>query len=124
MRGNAVFITAVMVLLLISAVCIAGTAKLQNGGAKRTEEARYVQLEREYVREMQTILNTEGFINSGVMLTRTIYEDNSREYHIAIHHGRFDSLSTGEKEALVEELKSAVFEEEDCSFIYSLTGNA
>lgn len=124
MRGNAVFITAVMVLLLISAVCIAGTAKLQNGSAKRAEEARYMQLEREYVREMQTILNTEGFINSGVMLTRTVYEDNSREYHIAIHHGRFDSLSIGEKEALVEELKSAVFEEEDCSFIYSLTGNA
>ncbi|MCH5270020.1 MAG: hypothetical protein J1E83_04665 [Lachnospiraceae bacterium] len=124
MRGNAVFITAVLALLMISAGCIAGTVRLQNDSAKRTEEARYVQLEREYVREMQTILNTEGFINSGVMLTRTVYEDNSREYHIAIHHGRFDSLSTGEKEALVEELKSAVFEEEDCSFIYSLTGNA
>lgn len=124
MRRNAVFITAVLILLLISAVCIAGTLRLQSGGAKRAAEARYVQLEREYVREMKAILNKEGFVNSGVMLTRTIYEDNSREYHIAIHHGRFDSLSAGEKEALVEELKSAVFEDEDCSFIYSLTGNA
>lgn len=124
MRKNAGFIAAVLVLLMVSTVCIAATVRLQNGSARRVEEIRYVQLEKKYVREMREILNTEGFVNSGIMLTRTVYEDNSREYHIAIHHGRFDSLSTGEKEALVEELKGAVFEEEDCSFIYSLTGNA
>lgn len=123
MRENAGFITAVTVLLLVSAVLIAATAQTV-GGKKGGEEAYYVQLEREYVQEMQDILNSSGFANSGVMLTKTIYEDNSREYHIAIHHGRFDSLSAGEKEALVEELKGIVFEEEGCSFIYSLTGNA
>lgn len=124
MRKNAGFITAVLILLTISVVCIVGTAGLLNDRTDRSEELHYVQMEQEYVREMQAILNTEGFVNSGVMLTKIIYEDNSREYHIAIHHGRFDSLSTGEKEALVEELKGAVFEEGDCSFIYSLTGNA
>lgn len=124
MRKNAGFIAAVLGLLLISTVLTAATAGLLKDGGKRAEDAYYIQLEQEYVREMREVLNTAGFQNSGVMLTKTIYEDNSREYHIAIHHGRFDSLSAGEKEALMEELKGIVFEKEDCSFIYSLTGNA
>lgn len=123
MKKNIAFTAAVMGLILISMVLMAATAGLLNEGDRREEEAYYVQLEQEYVRQMCEVLNTAGFQNSGVMLTRTIYEDNSREYHIAIHHGRFDSLSAGEKEALVEELKAFVFEKEGCNFIYSLTGN-
>lgn len=124
MKKNAGFTAVVLGLLLTSAVLTAATAELLKESDKRPEEAYYVQLEQEYVREMWTVLNTAGFQNSGIMLTKIIYEDNSREYHIAIHHSRFDSLSAGEMEALVEELKACNFKKEDCSFIYSLTGNA
>lgn len=112
------------VLLLSITVLIAAIAGLQSDDGKRTAEAYYVELEREYVKDMKEFLNTAGFQNSGVMLTRTVYEDSRREYHIVIHNGRFDSLSTTEKEELVRELKSIGFMEADCSFIYSLTGNA
>lgn len=124
MRKNVGFMAAVLGLLMFSMVLIAATAGLLHDGDKRAEEDCYVQLEREYVKKMREILTAEGYENSGVMLTRTVYEDNSREYHIAIHHGWFDSLSAVEKEVLIEELKGCVFEKEDCSFIYSLTGNA
>lgn len=124
MRNNIGFVTTVFGLLFLSTVLITATGGLLQNGGKRAEEDYYVQLEREYVNKMQEVLNTAGYVNSGVMLTKIIYEDNSREYHIAIHHCLFDSLNAGEKEALMEELKGCVFEKENCSFIYSLTGNA
>ncbi|MCH5275438.1 MAG: hypothetical protein J1E65_06330 [Lachnospiraceae bacterium] len=124
MMKKAGFLVSVVVLLLIITVLIAATARLQSNSSRKTEEAYYVQLERKYVKEMEKLLNTAGFQNSGIMLTRTVYEDNRREYHIVVHNGRFDSLSASEKEDLVRELKEIGFIEEDCSFIYSLTGNA
>lgn len=124
MMKRAGFLMTAGILLLTITVLIAAIARLQSNGRKRTEEAYYVELEREYVKEMKELLNTAGFQNSGVMLTRTVYEDSRREYRIVIHNGRFDSLSAAEKEDLVRELKSIGFMEADCSFVYSLTGNA
>ncbi len=124
MKRNAAFFTAVAALLLTGIVLIGAVIRIQEHGEEKEREARYLQLEQEYLDRMREVLKEEGFADSGVMLTRTVYEDERREYCIAIHHGRFGGLSEQEKEALVRELENVSFEEEDCSFIYSLTGNA
>ncbi len=124
MKRNVYFSAAAAALLLMFMVLTGAIVRIQGHNAEKESEARYIQLEREYVGRMREMLDAAGFRNSGVMLTRTVYEDNTKEYCVAIHHSRFDSLSAEEKEALVEELRSMGFEEKNCSFVYSLTGNA
>lgn len=123
MKKTGGYVAATVLLVLISAFCVAGTVKSQ-GREEPLSEQYYLELEREYVKSMRAYLNEAGFADSGVMLTRTVYEDGSREYHITIHHSRFDRLTEAEKESLLQILREKAFEEPHCSFVHSLTGNA
>lgn len=124
MKKEIGFLTVTVFLVLVTALSVAGVAKCQSSEDMKVSESYYQKLEQEYVRAMREYLDEAGFLNSGVMLTRTVYEDGSRECHISIHNGRFDSLTKEEKEALIRALSEKAFEEERCSFVYSLTGNA
>lgn len=118
------FIFMTVMLVLVSAFCITGTVMSQSTQAAAENEAYFLSLERAYVKEMRQYLQDAGFRNTGVMLTRTIDEDGVREYEATIHNSRFDRLTEEERAALVQELAGLAFEEEKCSFTYSLEGNA
>lgn len=124
MKKTGNFVIATVVLVLVTVFCTAGTVYSKEKEERKVSEAYYRELEREYVKELRKYLNEAGFTDSGVMLTRTVYEDGSREYHVTVHNRRFDRLTEAEKESLMQELLEKAFTEENCSFVHSLTGNA
>ncbi|MBQ9135983.1 MAG: hypothetical protein IJX66_07840 [Lachnospiraceae bacterium] len=124
MKKNRLFVMVTIGLIMIIVLSVAKTAECQSQAAERNREEYYVKLEKEYVAELRDYLNGEGFLNSGVMLTRIVSEDGSREYTITVHNSRFDRLTEWEKEILLEEMEQKAFEEENCSFVHSLSGNA
>ena len=112
-----------VLLVLIIAFSVTSTVKSQSREALTVNEAYFQVLEKEYVAVMREYLNEEGFTNSGVMLTRTVFEDGSREYQIAVHHSRITDLSEIEQTKLTEALLEKAFVEENCRFVCQLTGN-
>lgn len=124
MKKTGGFVAVTIFLVLFSAFFITATVKSQSREEIKLSEEYFQQLEKAYVREMREYLNEAGFTDSGVMLTRTVFDDGSREYQIAIHNRRFDSLTEAERMNLIQELERKAFHEENCSFVHYLTGNA
>lgn len=124
MKRTAGFIAITVLLVLVSAFCITETVKSQSSKDMEISEEYYRQAEKQYVKEMREYLGEAGFSNSGIMLTRTVFADGSREYRITVHNSRFDNLKQEEKEELIDALKQRAFQEENCSFAHSLEGNA
>lgn len=86
-------------------------------------EGYYRNLETAVVEDARECLNEMGYLNSGVMLTRVIQADGSREYTLTIHHYVIDRMSDTEREALHNEFCSALENEiseftmsDNCSF--------
>lgn len=124
MKKTVCFVGATILLIFTTAFCVAGTVQSQSSKKMKLHESYYQQLEQEYVEEMREYLTDEGFINCGIMLTRTVCEDGSRQYQVTIHNSRFDRLTVAEKAVLQKDLEERAFAEENCFFTHSLTGNA
>lgn len=124
MKRISKFTAACCFLLLIFLCCTVGIARTLRKEEARGREEYYRQLEQAYVEQLREYLNEAGYLNSGIMLTRTVTENGSREYQIAIHNSGFDRLSEEEMQSLLKELAAGVFVEENCSFQHLLTGNA
>lgn len=118
------FVVTTVLLVLITAFLITGTVKSQSRDEAKANEKYYLPLEREYVRTIREYLNEAGFANSGVMLTRTVWEDGGREYFITVHNSRFSGLTKEEKAALADQLEEKSFDEANCSFTHFIIGNA
>ncbi|HBA51204.1 MAG TPA: hypothetical protein DCZ91_26080 [Lachnospiraceae bacterium] len=113
-RGG--FITVVLVLTLVAVCCCAGTVKSRTGLSVGEIEGYYQEKERGLVEEAREFLSGRGFIHSGVMLTRVIDTDGSREYILTVHHGKIDRLDEESRKLLMEELEEIVFEDANSSF--------
>lgn len=124
MKRKIGFAVSVCVLVLITVFSAVGVVHAQEKDSFMAAESYYQNLEKKYVKEIRECLSSSGYSNSGVMLTRTVFEDGSREYLISIHNGRFDRLTDREKEVLVNSLAKKAFQEENVRFVYSLEGNA
>ena len=121
MKHTKGFIILTSFLVFIIAFSIAGTVNSKEDKNRKVKESYYQELEQVYVQEMREFLNGEGFENSGVMLTRIVYEDESREYQISIHNSRFNKLTEEEKALLIDNLKEKEFKNDNCSFVHSLS---
>ena len=73
-------------LVLISAFFITKTVQGQADDDAVVSEKYYQALEQEYVSEIRAYLNEQGFLNSGVTLTRVVDEQGSRDYQVILHH--------------------------------------
>ena len=98
------FGTVTVLLVLIITFFTTGTVMGMEKGNVKVDEKYYRQLEQEYVRQVRTYLSDAGYDNSGVALTKVLYEDGSREYTLNIHHRRIERLTYTEQERLKEEL--------------------
>ena len=115
------------------AFCTVGVAMallvLLGVGGRMTVSARE-QIEREemeaYCREQEKILVREvreflagrGYRDSGVMLTRTRFEDGSLEYKLTVHHGKIDNMTESERQELLEEISDFAFSVENSRFVH------
>lgn len=124
MKRKMGFLATTLLLVFTTAFCITGTVQSQSNDRARMEESFYRELEQDYVEEIRAYLTDEGFLNCGVMLTRTVYEDGSREYKLVVHNSRFAGLSDTETVALISGLQAKAFVQDRCSFICVVEGNA
>ncbi len=95
---------SVLVLIAITVFCISGTVYSSEKVERREREKYYRELEAEYVKEIRFFLNEEGYLNSGVTMTKVIDEEENRSYTVTIHHRRIGNLQQEEQEQLQEEL--------------------
>lgn len=116
--GMAGYAAVTVLLVLIAALFFGVTVRSETEAGAGKTERYYQEKERKLTREIRTMLEREGFKNSGVMLTRVVEEDGSRAYTVTIHHGGIDGMEETEKDALLRRLAELDFEEERCSFCH------
>lgn len=105
-----------MVLLLVTAFCISGTAVSQSKNASRVEAKYYRELEQTYVAEVRAFLEGKGYDNCGITMTKVIEADGARNYTVTVHHGKLDKLSFAEKEKILSECAEIEFPVKECGF--------
>ena len=113
---NITFIAATIILVLCSAFFITKTVQGQSDTDVLEKEGYYQALEQEYVSEIREYLNEQGFLNSGVTLTRVVDEQGSRDYQVTLHHKYLEMLSEEERQAIFEEIEGMAFGADGCIF--------
>ena len=115
MKANGYW-TVVLVLTLFAVFCCAGTVKGRTDPGVREIEGYYQEKEKGLVADVKEFLSGQGFVHSGVMLTRVVNGDGSREYTLTVHHGKIDKLNDEGRQMLMEDLAGIVFEDENSNF--------
>lgn len=118
MKRSGKMVVAVVLALAVSIFGVTGTVMGQSNRMIRIEERGYRVLEQEYTAKIKELLIAKGYTNSGVMMTRVVDSDGSRQYTVTVHHDRINSLTEEGRAALWEELEACAFEAPDCTFIY------
>ena len=90
----------VIILALSSAKIVSSREKL----AQQELDRFFCQMEKETVKEVRNILGSQGYINSGVTLTRITEAEGQVEYVLNIHHERLYQIDNEERQELVEKL--------------------
>lgn len=112
--GNLGFVAVTIILVLLTALCFAGTVASRTMLDSAELEGYYRQQEDQLVSRVRSFLEEQGFAYSGVMLTRVVEPDGSREYTLTVHHGEIDRMSASERDALAEKLADLTFQDETC----------
>ena len=104
LRKNVLFVATTIILVLITAFCIAGTVMSKGDMTERELESYYQQVEKELLGRTRDQLEELGFKNSGVTLTRVVDAEGNRDYTFTIHHRKIDAMSAEERVELAEML--------------------
>lgn len=117
---EAAFVLFTVLLVLGLALFISQTVMSQTEGNIAVDEKHFQVLEQEYVSEIRTYLEAQGFKNSGVSLTRVVETDGSRSYEVVLHHKGIDKLTREEQAALLEAVEELAFHITGCNFQVNL----
>lgn len=117
--GGFGFWAVTIALALVAAFCCTGTVMSRSSLSVREQEEYYRERERQLVSETREFLRTEGFENSGIMLTRIVEADGSRRYTMTVHHGRIDRMCEEERRELMGKLEAFAFEDKACTFLHN-----
>ena len=109
-----VVLTLVFAVLVI--FCSVLTVKSREHLSAAEQEAYYRELEDKLVSDTRKYLEIHGIHNSGIMLTRVLEDDGSRDYTMTIHHRDIENMTGEQQMVLCGELQTLVFESENCSF--------
>lgn len=105
-----------VIAIIVLAFSITGTAFSMDKGisGKSAYESYYRELEKEYVRNVKSILCKNGYDNAGVMLTKTIDADGQREYVVSIHHRKLD-IESARTQKVISDIDSMVLDVESAT---------
>ena len=104
---DALFILATVILVILISLLFKGTVhSMPKSSQTDSMEKYYISLEKEYVSNVKMNLAKAGYNNAGVMLTKVISDDGSREYTLSINHKKLSSVETGS--VSVEDIVRAV----------------
>jgi len=101
---------------LVAVLGIFSTGLCRDRSAGKAEGEYYRAMEREYVREIRSLLEEKGYKDSGVTMTGVIGQDGIREYTVAIHHRRIGRLDDRQKSVLALQCQAVSFPGENCKF--------
>ena len=118
--GSLRFWAVTIILVIVTAFCCAGTVMSRTDFSAQELEHYEREREQKLVEDVREYLRQQGYGNSGVMLTRVMDADGSREYTLSIHHSRITALDQEERERLAEELQELAFTDQSCSFFIKL----
>lgn len=121
-RKEAVFVWCAILLILGLWLFVSETVMSQNEENITVDEKAFLVLEEQYVSEIKGYLETQGYGNSGVALTRVVDEEGNRSYHVVLHHKRLYKLDGEEQEALINKIESLAFHVAKCKFKVKLLG--
>ena len=119
--GNLGFAAVTILLILLTALCFAGTVASRTTLDSAELEGYYRQQEEQLVSRAREFLEEQGFAYSGVMLTRVVEADGSRAYTLTVHHGEIDRMSAPEREALAERLEGLAFPDGTLGVMFFIT---
>lgn len=109
MKKVSAFTITTVVLLVIICLSITGTVLSQGKNQSRIENQYRRQMEKDYVQEIRAYLEQLHMSNSGVTMTKVIYEDGQMEYQVTIHNKAIDRMSYQEQQELLWELEKISF---------------
>lgn len=94
-----------LIILTILIMIIAGSMMgiRANGQSKKslgTTTAMYKEIEAEYVEGIRDELENQGYMHSGVSMTKTVNEDGSIVYVVAINNDKIDLLDEYQRKEL------------------------
>ncbi len=93
---DALFILATVILVILISLLFKGTVhSMPKSMQTDSMEKYYVSLEKEYVSNVKMRLADAGYSNAGVMLTKVISADGSREYTLSINHKKLSAAEPG-----------------------------
>lgn len=93
---DALFILATVILVILISLLFKGTVhSMPKSMQTDSMEKYYVSLEKEYVSNVKMRLADAGYSNAGVMLTKVISADGSREYTLSINHKKLSVAEPG-----------------------------
>lgn len=115
-RKDAVFVTVTVLLVLCMWLFVSETVMSQTEGNITVDEESFLELEKDYVAQVKSHLEKEGYRNSGVSLTRVVDGDGNRSYEMVLHHKNIYKLSEAEQEIMLEEIAQMAFHVSGCKF--------
>ena len=118
---NVAFGLFTVLLSFLLAMFVSQTVISQTKGNITVDEQHFQKLEQEYVKEIRSYMEEQGFQNSGVTLTRVV-ENGERSYEVVLHHKNLAKLTEEELEELFVQVEGLAFEVADCSFRVNLLG--
>lgn len=83
---NKGFWLATVLLIMVSVLSFAGTVMSRTDFDAAEMEGYYREQEKNLERQVREYFEGKGLKNSGIMLTRVVDTDGSREYTIRVHH--------------------------------------
>lgn len=104
----------IMVMVLVFSIKV----KCSTIADEKHTENTYMMMETQLRENVREYLERNGYVDSGIMLTKVIDTDGSREYTLTVHNKRIDNLLDEEKQEILSDLASYDFEDVNCSFVH------
>ena len=118
MRQNIFFVSATILLACVIAGSWRYTVQAQRRGAVDMNEELAHAAEMQYEMQIKEDLQAQHLTNSGVMMTKVIYEGGRREYTVRIHNRQIGSMSSCERTQLRQRLDALVLALPDSHITY------
>lgn len=113
---NLIFILGAGLLAAIAISFMVMTIKGYASNGNREIQLYYDELESDYLKDMKEVLVEEGYIDSGITMTKIMNADGSRDYKIQIHNKSLNNISDIEKDKLCDLLSQFAFDDQNCTF--------
>ncbi|MDD2973216.1 MAG: hypothetical protein PHE02_13920 [Lachnospiraceae bacterium] len=108
---NKGIITAITTITLLLIICfsITGTVRSQGKNESKIETQYRSQMEDDYMMRIRELLESEHMRNSGITMTKVIYENGQIAYEMTIHNRVIDRMSDAEQQKLRGQLEKISF---------------